>query len=136
MRRLRGRAFRPVRQLLLPFFTLHQRKRGADVTDVSERLRKIAQCLPSVSVDLFTVKTQIIAVLGERLDQITGLFGGTTSEREILGLPEAADRESAFRGQIFRAVEQPFRCTQAFAQFAVSGAHPVPIGLFKTVPRK
>src|SRR5947209_6711549 len=101
MRWLRDRAFWPVPQLLFPFFTLHQRKHRADVTDVSESLRKITQRLTGVSIDLFAEETQIIAVFGERLDQIAGLLGCATSKGEIFRLPEAANREGAFGWQVF-----------------------------------
>src|SRR6185312_16326061 len=115
MRWLRGCAFCPVPQLLLPFFTLHQRKRGTDVTDVSESLRKVTQRLAGTAVDLFAVESELVAVFVESADQASSLLDGPAPQGQIFHLPKAANRERALRCQVLRAIEQPFGSTQPFA---------------------
>src|SRR4051794_39044378 len=101
MRWLRDCAFWPVPQLLFPFFALHQRKRSANITDVSESLRKISQSLTGVSIDLLAIKTHIIMVAVKRVHQIASLLDCTAAQGEILCLPKATNRECALRWQSF-----------------------------------
>src|SRR6185503_3982405 len=118
------RALRTMSKLLLTLHSLVERQCRANQPNVCEGLRKIAQGVTRLGVDLFTVKSNVVLVFEQRLHQLSAFVAFAPAKCEILGLPETTDRKSSFGWIHMISVQQSVARAELPTNRLIGGLHP------------
>src|SRR5689334_8028895 len=121
-------------ELLLTLHLLIERQCRANQSNVCKRLRKVAKRVARFGVDLFTIKSDVVLVIKQRLHQLPAFSTLSAAKREIFGLPKTTDCKSSFGRVGTVPVQQPVAGTKILANGLISGLHSWRICFLESVP--